>query len=201
VYEQQADGVPSVLLQHAVFTANEQLAAEAASVLQRNRAGYTTAPGSRPGDAAGDGDQPHSDEMELQLETAPTTDMVRLAARAAATIPDATTLLEHGGILAASTASGQPYSDYDPRWPLLVHPTAFPFGKGQCPTDMSMETWTRLLLNRYPHSQFQENISFQVSAVLKDIHCHLPTPTPLSSNPAILSCCICQSNLRHNCIS
>ena len=71
--------------------------------------------------------------------------------------------------VAAATGSGKPYSDYDPGWPLLVHPTAFPHGEGQCPAG----TWVQLLLNRYPHEQFQENITNH-----RNREHYLPPPLP-----------------------
>jgi hypothetical protein len=63
-------------------------------------------------------------------------------------------MLKRGGVLASSTASTpKPFSDYDWRWPLLVHAAYFPNGTGGAPKGMSLKTWIKYLLHRRPPKQ------------------------------------------------
>lgn len=100
------------------------------------------------------------DEVEMQLDPSPAVDTSGCVAKAASTVEDAASLMARGGVLASATSSSpKPFSDYDPRWPLLVHPTSFPNGTGGCPKRMSMEEWIKLLLNRHPMEQFAQNVA------------------------------------------
>jgi hypothetical protein len=53
--------------------------------------------------------------------------------------------------------NSNPADDYDLRWHLLAHPSVFPYGTGARPANMTFETWCRILLCRWPLSQFSEN--------------------------------------------
>lgn len=70
-------------------------------------------------------------------------------------------ILRDGGVLAVSTSNSSPFSDYDKRWGPLVHVMAFPNGTGQCPEKgMSLETWFRHKLRRYPRRSNGQQVAF-----------------------------------------
>ena len=73
-------------------------------------------------------------------------------------------ILSNGGRLLSSTTNGRPANDYKSEFWFGAHPTVFPWGVGGKPDGMSLEHWLRLLLNRYPRSQFAMDTGFQFDA-------------------------------------
>lgn len=81
----------------------------------------------------------------------------------AAAAPSPLAALQNPSSVLVSAAANQVYSDYDPYWPILMHPEAFPYGVGACPVGMSFQAWVELLLTRAPASQFASNLAFQAN--------------------------------------
>lgn len=67
--------------------------------------------------------------------------------------------LRGGAKIASVGQSTTPFSDYDPAFLLLTHPTAFPYGCGACPKKMSLQYYHQLLLRRFPSKQYAENVT------------------------------------------
>ncbi|GAX76355.1 hypothetical protein CEUSTIGMA_g3801.t1 [Chlamydomonas eustigma] len=59
-----------------------------------------------------------------------------------------------------------PLSDFDPMWLVHSHPCSiFPHGTGACPEGMSLETWAKGIICRYPKTrQYAQNIGFITDA-------------------------------------
>lgn len=63
-------------------------------------------------------------------------------------------------VVAESHADQQPCNDYDPMWPINAHPCMFPHQKGQCPTNLTLDKWISVTIQRYPRSQYARNAGF-----------------------------------------
>lgn len=95
------------------------------------------------------------DTFEIQLNIAPDV--------AASTIEHNTRVMysQRDNVLTSVLSKGSvPISDYKPEWPLRAHPSTFPNGVGGKPDDMSFIDWARLMLSRYPLSQYANNAGF-----------------------------------------
>jgi hypothetical protein len=92
------------------------------------------------------------DTYEIQLDIAPSVEAATVQQNARVTYSASDNLLT--SVLPRGAA---PMEDYDPQWPLLAHPSAFPNGVGARPADMSEIDWMRLMISRYPLSQYAHN--------------------------------------------
>lgn len=158
-------GVPQALLDNAIHAPSEEMAEKAERAFMQEREGYcgqrygsaeerevsrTTAGGGNAAVMAG------LDAIEIEGVGPQTIDLQRTLASSARGVT-AEALLRNGGKLVVKTGS-QMYSDYQGEWFLMVHPTAFPNGIGQCPPKgMALSVWCKYTLRRFPREQFGGN--------------------------------------------
>lgn len=90
------------------------------------------------------------DEVELQVETQPNVPASQL-------VKNSHIAMQSPGAIVSILAPQQPASDYDNNWAGLAHPTAFPHNRGYCPEGTSFIAWVRIIMQRYPLQQFQQN--------------------------------------------
>jgi hypothetical protein len=95
------------------------------------------------------------DDLDLQLETS---GLYNWTNKDKTEFPGCEALRQ-GSILAVGTArTAKPFSDYDKKWWLYCHPSTFFFDAGYCPEGMTIRTWIRILLTRYPREQYAQNV-------------------------------------------
>ncbi|GAX75776.1 hypothetical protein CEUSTIGMA_g3219.t1 [Chlamydomonas eustigma] len=100
------------------------------------------------------------DEVELQMSTS---DLVPECVGSAAKL--FAHLHTNGVLVSGIPAAATPLSDYDPMWLVHSHPSIFPHGTGACPEGMSLKTWAKGILCRYPKThQYAQNIGFITDA-------------------------------------
>ncbi len=193
------DGVPSSLVDNARHASTEEEATELVRLHRADRVGYAAQrAGAAEEDAQArtetdeaDGDSTCMaglDEVELQFDTQPSFDVAQRMAATVGEAPDAATVLQSGGFLASTTAAGAPFKDYDPRWPLLVHPVSFRHGTGAYPKGMSLERWVRIMLLRHPRAQYAQNVVFLLDMfnVVQRHAVNTQTTVQLNLTPSLL---------------
>ena len=92
------------------------------------------------------------DEMDVHLDT--TTPLSNAAAANAV----ASTFGQNGLLASIVPKPDKPCDDYDADWFCAAHPSSFPHNTGRCPKGTSLDFYCKTLLNRYPISQFAQNL-------------------------------------------
>lgn len=97
------------------------------------------------------------DEHELQVADTDDTHHTLRAALQEDSSGVMRALLEGCPIISSTAHTQKPASDYDTAFFTLTHPWTFPQGTGAKPLGMSLETWMRTVLQRYPREQHAQN--------------------------------------------
>ena len=101
------------------------------------------------------------DDIDIQVEAEVSmrvSQVVNSLLNSATGADNVNTLNAQGVLYHAMHSRPEPFSNYDPMYPLLTHISVFPHGKGVRPQGMSEESYVRALLRRSPRSQYINRI-------------------------------------------